>query len=141
MGNDNCNEYIINLTASSLSVTTTLAHTSQNAILVNDSTINYQGAGSISENVICYQASGINKVTQQNSVSVYPNPASNEFTIDTNTDDKLIIDLYDVNGKHVFNKTAYGKSTIEVSNLNTGVYTVTIKMIGRVLNKKLAIVK
>ena len=138
LGNSGCNDSTLNPTVSSPSLTTTVGHTTIDT-LGADSTIYFTGGGGGLENVICYQVSGINKVVQQNSVSVYPNPASSEFTINANTDDKLIMDLYDVNGKHVFTKTGYGKSTIDVLNLNAGVYTLTIKLVNQVLNKKLVI--
>ena len=85
---------------------------------------------------------GIKEITKsQNYFSVYPNPTSDQFFIEANTTDKLNVDLYDVNGRHVFSKSVSDKSNIDVTNLNTGVYSLTIKTIDRVINKKLIIVR
>jgi len=75
------------------------------------------------------------------SISIFPNPASDQFFIDANTTDKLIVDLFDVNGRHVFSKIASDKSTISVTNLDEGIYTLTIKTTDRVTNKKLVILR
>lgn len=82
------------------------------------------------------QISGVN--TQ---ISVYPNPASDQFFIATNVPDKLNVDLYDVNGRHVFNANVSAKENINVSTLDNGTYTLTIKMADRVMNKKLVILR
>ena len=73
--------------------------------------------------------------------TIYPNPTSDLFFIDANTTDKLNVDLYDVNGRYVFSKSAIGKSTIDVTTLNEGVYFLIIKTTDRVINKKLVIVR
>ena len=76
-----------------------------------------------------------------NSLSIFPNPTSDRFYIETNTTDKIIVDLYDVNGRHMFNKSVNNKETIEVSNLNEGVYYLSIKTENSITNKKLVIIR
>jgi len=84
---------------------------------------------------------GIDQTASNNNrFFIYPNPTSDQFTIETNTTEKLIANLYDINGRHMFNKTVNGKTTIDVTDLNEGVYTLIIKTPDRVINKKLVIV-
>jgi len=75
-----------------------------------------------------------------NNVAIYPNPTSDQFFIDASTSDKLTVDLFDLNGRHVFSKSVSAKSNINVTDLNNGVYNLTIKTVDRVINKKLVIV-
>ena len=76
-----------------------------------------------------------------NNSFIYPNPTSDQFFIETNTNEKLNVDLYDINGRHVFNKSVSDKSNIDVTTLSAGVYTLTIKNTDRVVNKKLVILR
>ena len=71
---------------------------------------------------------------------IYPNPTDGQFTIETNSTDKVTMDLYDLNGRHVFTKSVSDKSNIDVTMLNDGIYTITIKSVDQVINKKLVIV-
>jgi len=90
----------------------------------------------------CAVANDIQQVTYNNAqVTVYPNPTSDQFFIETNSTDKLTVDLYDVNGRHVFSKSVSDKSNINVTTLNEGIYTLSIKTADRVINKKLVILR
>ncbi|HEX7415001.1 MAG TPA: T9SS type A sorting domain-containing protein [Bacteroidia bacterium] len=91
-------------------------------------------------------AAGVKQLTSiSNQVTIYPNPTSNQFSIEANTTDKLTLDLYDVNGRLVFSTTlrqAQGvKSNIDVSGLNEGVYTISIISNEGVVNKKVVILR
>ncbi len=74
-------------------------------------------------------------------VSIYPNPISDKFFIKTNTTEKITVDLYDVNGRHVFNISSYELESINIENLDNGAYTLKIKSGERVINKKLFILR
>ena len=87
------------------------------------------------------QTTGIQQITNNNEATIYPNPTSDQFFIETNTTDKLNVDLYDVNGRHVFSKSVSGKSNINVTTLDEGIYTLTIKTADRAINKKLVILR
>jgi sugar lactone lactonase YvrE len=52
-----------------------------------------------------------------NQVAVYPNPTNGTFIVKTSTTDKQTVDLYDVNGKHVFSKNIIGTTSIDASCL------------------------
>ncbi len=67
----------------------------------------------------------VNEINE-NSLSMFPNPVTNELTIN-NISKNATISIYDLNGKLLINKTA--NSTIEkidVSNLAGGVYSVKV---------------
>jgi hypothetical protein len=88
----------------------------------------------------CAVATGIEQINFNNlQVTVFPNPTSDQFYIETNSSDKLSVDLYDVNGRQVFSASVSEKSIINVSNFKEGVYTLTIKSVNGVTNKKLII--
>ena len=70
---------------------------------------------------------GINSVTPQSQISVYPNPATDEFTMDFGKLQNARIDIYNILGQLVEsmqqpnnNKLTFGKE------LNTGVYIVKV---------------
>ncbi|MGZ3865104.1 MAG: T9SS type A sorting domain-containing protein [Bacteroidia bacterium] len=89
----------------------------------------------------CTKVIGINTYFSPENLSVYPNPTGDHFFVDANTIEKLNIDLFDINGKHVLNKIVNNKSTIDVKNLENGIYIMTIKSAGITINKKLVIVR
>jgi hypothetical protein len=49
--------------------------------------------------------------------------------------------VYDVNGKLVLNQTISGKTTIDASSLNEGVYNISLLSNEGVINKRLVIVR
>jgi sugar lactone lactonase YvrE len=77
-----------------------------------------------------------------NQISIYPNPSNGSFTIETNSTTNQTVQLYDVNGKMVWDQTINGKATtIDATNLNEGVYNISIIGNDSVLNKRVVIVK
>jgi hypothetical protein len=86
-------------------------------------------------------ALGIETNEEQPGLNIYPNPTSDNFYINANTTDKLDVDLYDLNGRHVFNTKTMDRSTINVSSLSQGIYSLIIKTADRVINKKLVIIR
>jgi len=87
------------------------------------------------------RTSGIEKITNSQQISVYPNPANTNFIVETTLTEKQQLQLVDVTGKIVFSQTITGKTTIDASLLNDGVYNITIIGNGSVANKKLVILK
>lgn len=72
-------------------------------------------------------------------IIIYPNPAGGQFRIEANTMDKLNVDLYDINGRHVYSASVNDKSQIDVTNLIEGVYAMTIKTVDHVTYKSLCL--
>ena len=90
----------------------------------------------------CVASEGINQVAlNKDQVSLYPNPANGQLTIETNVTSPQSVQVFDINGRPLWNKTISGTTRIDVSTLPEGVYTVVIKSSARVITKKLIIVK
>jgi len=85
------------------------------------------------------------QTTHSSSITVYPNPASNLLNINLNTlAEKVIVNLYNMLGQEVYNKTYANSSTIAipVNNFQTGTYLLNIKTNdGVVLTKKVEIAR
>ena len=74
-------------------------------------------------------------------ISIYPNPNNGTFVIEPNTATKQTVMVYDVNGKLVLSQTINGKTTIDATPLNEGVYNISMGSSEGVVNKRLVIVK
>ena len=59
-----------------------------------------------------------------NDVEVYPNPASDYFTIVTN--EKIEFSLINNLGQVIISKPLSGKSKVDISNLNSGIYFIQL---------------
>jgi len=105
-------------------------------------TMNNNGVGNsmVYANVIGNTTNVKHQVQDNIQTFIYPNPTSGQFIIEANINEKHTVDIFDINGQHVFNKVMDGKININLSNLNEGVYTVTIKTFDSIVNKKLVIV-
>ncbi len=88
-------------------------------------------------------SSGIKQVKGNGSLlaSIYPNPSNGSFTIETNSDAKQTLTIFDVNGKIVLTQTINGKATVDAANLSAGIYNINIVGNEGVVNKKVVIVK
>ncbi len=67
---------------------------------------------------------GIDKVSGENTLSVFPNPASNEITLDLSSFNKseLNVSIFDITGKIVTDYNMQNTNKIDVSNLKSGIY-------------------
>jgi hypothetical protein len=85
---------------------------------------------------------GLTLGTQNNEIAglkVYPNPVSNGVLhVESNLNTERIISLYDVLGKEVI-KTTSSNTTINIANLNSGIYIVKITEGGKTATKKLVV--
>lgn len=73
-------------------------------------------------------------------ISISPNPSNGRFVIEAHTSDKKNIDLYDMNGRHVYSNIISDKAHIDVTNLNEGIYILTIKTTNHFSNIKIVLV-
>ncbi|MGB0932760.1 MAG: T9SS type A sorting domain-containing protein [Lishizhenia sp.] len=63
---------------------------------------------------------------EQVKIGVYPNPAQNQLTANAGSS-KGIVNIYDALGQSVLKAQVYGATTLDVSNLNNGVYFYSFK--------------
>ena len=84
---------------------------------------------------------GIKENVNQIKMEIYPNPANNNFVIETNSTEKQNVQVMDVNGKIVLNQIITGTSTIDANNFSEGVYNVSITSDNQKANRRLVIVK
>jgi len=111
--------------------------------LVYDGTCFYgiTGSGGIKDSGVIYKfcagTYGINKFTQKNQPAIYPNPAGSKIVIEANyTAD---VKLFDITGKQLLQQTVTGTTTIDVSQLENGVYFIQLKSGEGVSTQKLIV--
>jgi len=105
---------------------------STNVILDNEVIVRKTVAASLSNNT---------SLENENQIRIYPNPAKNQFEIETtsNIQDKLkSIQIYNLLGELIFSSNNYLK-TIETSKFSSGVYIVKINCEDFEISKKLII--
>ena len=95
------------------------------------------------QTVVVNNCVGIEQVTSNNEqVTVYPNPATNSFQVEFMGSGEKLMQVYDVNGKLVLSQTIHnGKATIDVSSLTNGIYNISISSNEGVINKRVVIAK
>ena len=86
-------------------------------------------------------AAGIEQFASRNELNIYPNPNNGSFVIEPNNAKKQTMQVYDVNGKLVLSQTITGKTNIDASTLNEGVYTISLQSTEGMVNKRVVIVR
>ena len=88
------------------------------------------------------QTTNVNLLAANNNqVTVYPNPSSGSFIIETNNTTKQALQIFDVNGKLVLTQAINGKTILDATNLADGVYNLSLINSNGIVNKRLVIVK
>ncbi len=78
------------------------------------------------------------KLSTNNEVLIYPNPTSNNITIDFCQSDFYSLIITDINGKTMLTKNYLsGKTKIDINSLNTGVYLLRIDTGKRIFREKI----
>ena len=76
---------------------------------------------------------------EKKNLTVYPNPATNHFTINTGNDEKASIQLFNIVGQQVYSETFTGSTTVSVANLHSGVYMLKVNQNGKVYTTKVVV--
>ena len=106
-------------------------------------TVSYKGAdietGNITVNgdvykEVVYNTSGITEF-EKDQVSLYPNPAKNEFTVNGLTEGHLKI--MDLEGRIIREFQIAGNKSIQIDDLEDGIYLIQIDYEGKTLTQKL----
>lgn len=85
-------------------------------------------------------STGINETTKDNSISIYPNPAENEFNISIsgNNNKTSVISIIDITGKTIKEiSTQQAITTISRDNMDAGVYFILVRTEKGTLTNKL----
>jgi len=91
---------------------------------------------------VSYATTGIETANAlENICLIYPNPSKGNFSIETSFATNQTMQLFDITGKLVLTQPITGKTTIDASNLNEGVYNISIISNEDLVNKRLVIVK
>jgi uncharacterized repeat protein (TIGR03803 family) len=82
-------------------------------------------------------ATGINENDNTSiSVSIYPNPFTNEIKINSSSSGEII--LFDINGKEILRQNSLtGETTISTENISAGFYLLNYHDKGKTVNRKL----
>lgn len=73
-------------------------------------------------------------------INIFPNPTNGQFTIESVSIGVKLLQLFDLNGQLLLEQSINNKATIEVHNLNAGVYNVIIKTVDNIETIKLVII-
>lgn len=95
---------------------------------------------SIGLHVICNDCGVVNvPEIEKNNITVYPNPATNNFTVNLGNDEKANIQLFNIVGQLVYNENIVGTAQVNVANLHTGVYMLKVNQNGKVYTTKVVV--
>ena len=76
---------------------------------------------------------------EKKNITVYPNPATNNFTVNMGNDEKASIQLFNIVGQQVYSETFTGTTTVNVANLHSGVYMLKVNQNGKVNTTKVIV--
>jgi hypothetical protein len=76
---------------------------------------------------------------EKTNMTVYPNPATNNFTVNLGNDEKANIQLFNLVGQMVYNETITGSAKVNVANLHSGVYMLKVNQNGKVYTTKVVV--
>ena len=71
--------------------------------------------------------------------TVYPNPATNNFTVNLGNDEKANIQLFNIVGQQVYSETFTVSTNVSVANLHSGVYMLKINQNGKAYTTKVVV--
>ncbi len=78
----------------------------------------------------CLQGGGaVDEVSDRNPIDIFPNPFDNEITIKGNSGYSGIqFQLYDINGKRLFNSHVSANNIIDLAGLSSGIYFYSLQL-------------
>jgi len=142
-GNDNC----MNLDAStedSSIVTTAIPVTPNNfsGTIVN-STHTQVGSGG-TESAVCMNTGVESLSNEATAISIYPDPASNQFFIGMNSNAAdAIVTIYNSLGRKLLDEkiNPAGNTAIDIGNFQRGIYLVSISVDRKIFSQKIIVIK
>ena len=89
-----------------------------------------------------YDPTSVKEITYDNHVNLYPNPAKNELIISIADFDGIMrVELFDMTGKQIVDKTMENNSSLNVSHLQSGIYIANITFGNHLVQKQIVIKK
>jgi polyhydroxybutyrate depolymerase len=80
---------------------------------------------------------GVNDILSENSFKIYPNPSSNQLTIETDEQENYQVQLLDLQGSILQKSTIFGaQKTLDISNFPNGIYILRLSSEKGQVNKK-----
>jgi len=71
-------------------------------------------------------AAGINSLSEKSTIKLYPNPVQNQLFIESEKGQVLEMNILDISGKEIRSITNNNVNSIDVSDLNQGVYILKV---------------
>ena len=81
---------------------------------------------------------GVEEMEKEN-ITVYPNPATNKFTVNLAGSEKANIEMFNLVGQKVYSSTATEKAEINVSSFRPGIYMLKVSQNGKVYTSKVVV--
>ncbi len=81
---------------------------------------------------------GLEEMEKEN-ITVYPNPATSNITVNLIGDEKANIQLFNLVGQQVYSETATNSANINVSGLRSGVYMLKVTQNGKIYTSKVVV--
>lgn len=63
---------------------------------------------------------------EKSNITVYPNPATSEITVNSNSNEKTLVEMYNIVGQKVYSEQFVNTTKINVSNMKAGVYMLKV---------------
>jgi hypothetical protein len=73
-------------------------------------------------------------------LTIYPNPTTGIFTIQSNSTDMQLLKIVDMNGQLILSQNIFSNSTINTNELSQGIYDISLTNKENVVNKRLVII-
>lgn len=87
---------------------------------------------------VTWQNNLSNESFSSNDISIYPNPVNDVVNFNNLKNEKYNVSLYDINGRLLISKEINDNvTTLDVSNLNSGIYQIEMSNGEKKINKKL----
>lgn len=92
----------------------------------------------VARNLADFSSLATSKFLQIEGLKMYPNPAKNILNIETALNNKVSVIIFDIVGKQFLNSNV-NNNTVNIENLNSGIYMVKITENGKTVTQKLII--
>lgn len=86
-------------------------------------------------------STGIENVIDKTEITIYPNPSSNQFFIESLTTNNKLLQLFDLSGKLLITQNYTDKTMLDATILIEGIYLLCIKSTNGVIYRKLLVAR